>query len=151
MNYTVTLCDDESVASTAASMIETQLLASLREELEQATNTAFVLAATNDEGRLVGGLTASTSYGWLLIKTLWVDSRERGQGLGTILMQRAEEAGRGLACHSVWLDTSHPGARVFYEKQGYRVFGELSNSEKRPPATHHRWFMQKTIASDTEM
>lgn len=48
--------------------IEAQLLQSLRSALPQGENSAFVLSARNPEGVLVGGLVASTSYGWLLTK-----------------------------------------------------------------------------------
>lgn len=145
MNYVVALCEEESAANEAASVIEANLLASLREERVQAINRSFVFTAEDDAGTLQGGLTASTSYGWLLIKTLWVDTGARGQGLGTLLIRRAEAQGRGLACHSAWLDTSSPDARIFYERLSYRVFGELSNSAERAPSTHHRWFMKKTL------
>jgi predicted N-acetyltransferase YhbS len=132
-------------ASQDAQLIEENLLAALRRELKQSVNEQFVLAARLDDNTLVGGLTASTSYGWLLIKTLWVDENQRRQGLGQTLMQRAESKGHKLGCHGAWLDTSSPTAKAFYEHLGYAAFSQLSNSPDQEPPTHHRWFMKKRL------
>lgn len=125
--------------------IERNLLASLRSSLPQSTNEEFVLAAKLEDGTLAGGLTASTSYGWLLIKTLWVGEKHRRQGLGQSLVQEAEIKASELGCHCAWLDTSNPKARVFYENLGYAVFSKLSNSKDQEPSSHQRWFMKKTL------
>ncbi|MBX2837933.1 MAG: GNAT family N-acetyltransferase [Gammaproteobacteria bacterium] len=125
--------------------IESNLLASLRSSLQQSVNEQFVLAAKLDDGALIGGLTASTSYGWLLIKTLWVGENQQRQGLGTSLVQEAELKASELGCHGAWLDTSSPDAKLFYERLGYAVFGNLSNSENQTPSSHQRWFMRKSI------
>ncbi|MEM7444813.1 MAG: GNAT family N-acetyltransferase [Pseudomonadota bacterium] len=129
----------------AAELIEAELLKSLRLELPQSTNTSFVLTARDSEENLVGGLTASTSYGWLLVKTLWVKPSHRGKGLGQDLMAQAEAKALAAGCHGAWLDTSSPKARQFYERQGYEPFGQLSNEPGRAPEGHRRWFMQKAL------
>ncbi|MHA3976665.1 GNAT family N-acetyltransferase [Halovulum sp. GXIMD14794] len=94
-------------ANGLAARVEAALLDDLRNALPQATNTAFTLTA-GPEDRLDSGLTASTSYGWLLIKTLWVDPAQRGTGLGRRMMMRAEEEGSALGCHSAWLAPRTP-------------------------------------------
>lgn len=132
---------DPSVAAT----LESRLLESLRSTLTQAENTGFVLTASSADDRLIGGLTASTSYGWLLTKVLWVDEASRQQGIGAKLMQSAESKARELDCHSAWLDTSSPAAKQFYEALGYVVFGELANEAGDFPETHTRWFMKKSL------
>jgi len=128
-----------------AEAIESNLLQSLREHLPQSLNTHFVLSARNSEGQLIGGLTASSSYGWLLIKVLWVDQNYRSSGIGRDLMSRGQAKGRELDCHSAWLDTSNPDAMQFYAKLGYEAFGELANAEQQHPPGHHRWFMKKSL------
>lgn len=127
----------------AAAFIESELLKSLREELTQSLNDGFVLAAKDEAGSTIGGLIASTSYGWALIKVLWVNKAARQRGLGRSLMERAEQKARELGCHAAWLDTSNPKAMKFYLKLGYEVFGELANSEGQFPSEHQRWFMRK--------
>lgn len=128
-----------------AALIESELLASLRSELPQAQNTSLVLAIRDKQHAVIGGLTASTSYGWFLIKCLWVVPDLRGQGLGRALMQDAQARALKMGCHAAWLDTSHPRAMAFYESLGYEVFGKLANEAHHFPPTHCRWFMKKTL------
>ncbi len=131
-----------------AELIENALLETLRSELPQATNASFVLTLKDSVGAIVGGLTASTSYGWLLIKVLWVAEEHRGSGLGRQLVEAAERKAGDYDCHSAWLDTSHPGAMRFYLTLGFEVFGELSNAEGKFPEGHSRWFLKKSLSSD---
>ncbi len=128
-----------------AELIESELLASLQESLVQAENRSFVLSARSPENSLIGGLTASTSYGWVLIKVMWVDEAQRNKGVGRLLMEEAEAKGRGLGCHSAWLDTSNPNAKTFYETLGFEVFGELANDAGQFPQSHRRWFLKKSL------
>ena len=58
--------DDQGVGQT----IDEALLRSLRATLPQSDNASFVLSARAPDGALVGGLTAGTSYGWLLVLSL---------------------------------------------------------------------------------
>lgn len=139
---TVTIAEDDPKL---AGTIEAELLRALRATLPQSDNDGFVLSARSEDGELVGGLTASTSYGWLLVKTLWVAETQRGKGLGRALMDKAETKARDLDCHGAWLDTSSPDARRFYERLGYETFGQLSNATGQTPETHRRWFMKKAL------
>ena len=140
--------DENTIAEdgpSAGRAIEDALLRSLRETLPQFENAAFVLSAKAPDGDLVGGLTAATSYGWLLIKTLWVADTHRRQGLGRALMERAEDKAKEIGCHGAWLDTSSPDAMRFYIRLGYETFGQLANAPGQHPDTHRRWFMKKAL------
>ncbi|MEM1438229.1 MAG: GNAT family N-acetyltransferase [Pseudomonadota bacterium] len=128
--------------------IEKALLKSLRSELPQSTNTSFVLSLKDPVGTIVGGLTASTSYGWLLIKVLWVEEGHRGLGFGRQLVAEAERRASDADCHSAWLDTSNPDAMRFYLSLGYTVFGELNNTGNQAPQGHARWFLKKPLDRD---
>ncbi|MEM8950331.1 MAG: GNAT family N-acetyltransferase [Pseudomonadota bacterium] len=125
--------------------IEDELLNTLRTTLPQNRNVSFVLAAKDSEGCLIGGLTAHASYGWLLIKTLWVAEAFRHRGLGRRFVTQAEERARSLGCHGAWLDTSNPEAMRFYAKLNYECFGQLANQADQPPSSHRRWFLQKQL------
>jgi len=128
-----------------AATIEAQLLNALRSALPQGHNTSFVMSAEDQDGVVVGGLVASTSYGWLLTKCLWVAQDRRGEGVGHSLMAGAEQKARELGCHGAWLDTSSPEAMNFYLKLGYLAFGQLTNSDGQQPPFHRRWFMSKSL------
>lgn len=91
---------------------------------------------------IIGGMWGATGYGWLFIQFLAVPEALRGRGVGTELMQRAEREAVARGCHSAWLDTFEFQARGFYERIGYRCFGELPNY----PVGFSRFFMKKVIA-----
>lgn len=128
-----------------AARLESELLSALSLNQTQALNTGFTLSANAAEGELIGGLVASTSYSWLLVKILWVEESQRHLGVGRSLMEAAETKAIALGCHSVWLDTSNANAKKFYDALGYQVFGALENSEGQVPPDHCRWFMKKTL------
>ncbi len=128
-----------------AQEIDAALTRTLRQSQPQAINGSFVLAARKSDRTLVGGLTGTTSYGWLLVKTLWVSEEQRGSGIGRQLMQRAEEKARHVGCHGAWLDTSSPQAMAFYRRLGYEIFGQLENGADQHPAGHRRWFLRKAL------
>ena len=139
---TITIVEDDPKL---AGTIEAELLRSLRATLPQSDNQGFVLSARSERGELLGGLTASTSYGWLLVKNVWVAEAQRGKSLGRALMEKAETKARDLGCHGAWLDTSNPDAMLFYQRLGYETFGQLSNATGQTPETHRRWFMKKVL------
>lgn len=125
--------------------LEAKLLESIRKESVQSTNTEFELIEYNASGLIIGGLVASVSYGWLLIKILWVDKEYRKTGIGRKLMLNAEKKVIQIGCHSVWLDTSNPKAKAFYSSRGYTAFGELKNTSTQLPLNHCRWFMKNVL------
>lgn len=135
----------KSDVSDAEDYIEQQLLKSLTGSQPQAVNRSFNVVAEDNGGVMVAGLTGSTAYGWLLIKTLWVAESYRESGVGTELMHRAETIAKQEGCHGAWLDTSSESAQLFYRKLGYEPFGQLENSTGQKPASHRRWFMKKEI------
>lgn len=89
-----------------------------------------------DGDEIVGGLIASTYWGWLDVDDLWVTEHLRGQGLGRRLLRMAEEEAQARGCSRARLRTFSFQARGFYEKEGYRVVGEL---EDYPPGATFYW------------
>ena len=134
---------------TPSPSLSAELTAHLMQDLlasnEQAENTEFTLIARNEANEIIAGLTAITSYGWMLIKVLWVNHSERRCGIGQRLMNDAVSRARSVGCHGIWLDTSSAEAFAFYTAQKFKVFGVLSNEHGHFPATHRRWFMRKQI------
>jgi GNAT superfamily N-acetyltransferase len=93
----------------------------------------------DDEGDIVGGLWGRTGYGWMFVEFLLVPEPLRGLGVGTKLMDSAEEIAKQRGCVGAWLTTFPFQARGFYEKRGYSLFGELENS----PGDNVRLFLRK--------
>lgn len=101
----------------------------------------LALAVHDAAGAVCGGLWGATGHGWLYTQMLVVPEAERGQGLGRALMQAAEAEALGRGCARAWVDTQF-GARGFYERLGYTVFGELPDY----PAGFRRSFLHKALA-----
>ncbi len=87
----------------------------------------------------------STSYGWLLVKMLWVADEMRGGRIGTRLMDEAECLARSRGCHAAWLDTSSADAERFYLRLGYESFGDLANTPGEQSQGHRRTFLSKRL------
>lgn len=94
------------------------------------------------DGDVVGGLSAFTADGWLYTEFLFVPEAQRRQGLASRLMARAEAEARARGCRGSWLGTLDFQARGFYERLGYRCFGELHDH----PAGHTLFFLKKNLA-----
>ncbi len=92
-------------------------------------------------GRLLGGLTGATFWGWLHIKHIWVDDSQRGKGVGKQLMLAAEKEAVQRGCHAAMLDTLSFQAQDFYQKLGYTLFGQLEDF----PIGHQRIYLQKQL------
>ena len=84
-------------------------------------------------------------WGWLFLDAVAVPGELRWQGWGRRLIEATEMAAVERGCRYIWLQTYSFQARPFYEKLGYRVFGQLPD---HPPG-HTRFFMFKTLLSDT--
>jgi GNAT superfamily N-acetyltransferase len=79
------------------------------------------------DNRTVGGIAADLFGGWVYISLLWVDENLRDQGYGSELLKRLESEAIQLGCKYAHVDTYSFGARPFYERAGYQVFGILDD------------------------
>jgi GNAT superfamily N-acetyltransferase len=101
------------------------------------------IAVTRPEsGEVLGGLFGATAYGFLHVDMLFVPESLRGTGLGSQLMQQAEDEAIRRECHGSYLDTFDFQARGFYERIGYLVFGQVDDM----PPGHSRFFLRKSLA-----
>ena len=105
--------------------------------------TPLHILVKGKDGKVLGGLTGSTYWGWLDIDDFYLPDELRGQGLGARILQMAESAAINRGCTAVFLTTYAFQARGFYEKQGYRVVGTL---EGYPPDSAYYW-MRKDLGS----
>jgi len=103
-------------------------------------NLALLIRDT--EGKTIGGLWGKFGHDWLFVDYLAVPKELRGAGIGTKLLQQAEQIAIERHCVGLWLDTFSFQARPFYERLGYQVFGELNDY----PRGHSRYFLQKRFS-----
>ncbi|MFZ5961234.1 GNAT family N-acetyltransferase [Pseudomonas knackmussii] len=101
------------------------------------------LYARDESGQVVGGLFGHSGMGWMYIDYLWLQSDQRGSGLGAQLIALAEEEARRRECVGVFLYTYSFQAPGFYQKQGFEVMGVL---EDCPPG-HQRIYLKKRLSA----
>ena len=88
-----------------------------------ARSAAAVRGVFIESGRVVAGVVGTAYWGKLHIRILWVHPDCQSKGLGSRLMDWAEERGKELGCTSVMVDTMSFQAPRFYARRGYRQFG----------------------------
>ena len=66
----------------------------------------------------------------------------RGQGLGRQLLQRVDEVAQKRSCRAISVDTAGENNKLFYEKNGYQVFGQLEGY----PQGFTKFYLKKEIA-----
>lgn len=108
-----------------------------------AKSKPLTLLVRDEQDAILGGLYGRLVCQWLFIDLLAVPEQGRGQGIGSKLMQMAEDLARESGCIGIWLDTFDFQAPQFYEKLGFSQFGELVDY----PPGHKRHFFQKRLNS----
>jgi GNAT superfamily N-acetyltransferase len=104
-----------------------------------------VLVKDPANGDALGGLTGRSSRGVLFIDVFFLPESMRGRGLGSQLLQMAEEEGRRRGCRIGLLHTNSFQAPEFYRKHGWREYGNFPSD---PPGTS-RIFFTKELAAPT--
>lgn len=93
-------------------------------------HTPLNIVEYDETGAIIGGILGGTYWGWLYVDILWVDENRRRQGIGSKLLQKAEQEAARRGCHHVHLDTMSWQAPAFYQKHGYEILGVLSDIPK---------------------
>jgi len=92
-------------------------------------------------GELYAGLHGHSWGGCCEIKLLWVAEDCRGEGLGTRLLQSAEDEAIRRGCHLILLATHSFQAPGFYERRGFSRIATVEGY----PAEHAEIFMTKHL------
>ena len=95
----------------------------------------------DEAGRLVGGISGYTAWGWLYVQWLWLDASQRGKRLAGKLLAAAEAEATARGCHGSYIDTFNPVALTTYQRAGYVPFGELKDF----PKGRTRTFLSKPL------
>lgn len=100
-----------------------------------------VLVRDPEAGGVVGGLIGRTSLGLLFVDLFHLPPPLRGAGIGSEILRQAEAEARRRGCRRGVLYTITFQAPGFYERHGWRTFGEVPSG---PPGTS-RVFMTKDL------
>ena len=104
--------------------------------------TLDVLVRDDSSGEVLGGLLGHTSYRLFFLDVFHLPEELRGAGLGNRIIALAEAEARGRGCTAAFVYTVTFQAPGFYERHGYRRFGEIVC----PPDGATRVFLSKTLA-----
>ena len=96
----------------------------------------------DDVGDIDGGVGGELWGQALHVSALWVADNLRGQGHGAALLGRLESHAAQAGYRLTYVETLSYQARPFYEKQGYRVFGQLDEIAEGCTL----YFLRKTLA-----
>ena len=77
----------------------------------------------------------------MYLDTLYVDKKQRKQGLGSLVLHAAESKGLVLNCTRCITDTLGFQAQPFYEKLGYQVIAEVPDYIQG----HARIYLEKSL------
>ena len=124
-----------------AATIARELLAFNEVRIGPSNEQPVQFVVRDEAGTIVGGLLGVTRWQWLYVAKLWVDERRRGQGVGTRLLQMAEDEARRRGCIGASLDTFEHQARPFYEQLGWELIGTLEGY----PAGTRQYYLRKPL------
>jgi GNAT superfamily N-acetyltransferase len=105
------------------------------------TRTLDVLVRDPETGEIVGGILGRSSLGLFFLDLFYLPKPLRRGGLGSRLIAQAEEEARRRGCTAAFVITVTFQAPEFYEKHGYRRFGEIAC----PPDGATRIFLSKAL------
>ena len=140
LSYTI------SISATIDAEVEQTLLDGLNAYNDAITGYSdrqvlSVVVRDRDSQRVLGGAMGRTSLGLLFLDLLYLPAALRGLGLGSQVLAQFEEEGRRRGCASAVLYTISFQAPEFYERRGWRRFGDIACS----PEGTSRVFMSKTL------
>lgn len=81
-----------------------------------------------ENGKLQGTISGKYESSVLYIGAVISAEGARGKGIGTMLVNKAEEFGKRMGAHKIWLITGKDWSEnAFYKKLGFKIEGELPN------------------------
>ena len=124
-----------------AQEIGNQIRAYNRSKREEAESEPLNLYVEDEKGNLMAGLVAETFGNWLEIEYLFVKEGLREQGIGSQLLQQAENEAKKRNCRFAFVNTYQFQAPDFYLSHGYKEVFILQDY----PYTGQRYYYQKDL------
>lgn len=140
MNYRITNDGNENDINEIHQMLKAYNLS----KREIAEDIPIGIYYEDDDGRKFAGLTGETFGNWLCIKYLYVDEKLRGTGIGSKIMEAAENEAKNRGCKYAFVDTFSFQAPAFYEKLGYKEVFALTDY----PYTEERYYYTKELMTE---
>jgi GNAT superfamily N-acetyltransferase len=112
-----------------------------REVFGRVDSQTLDIHVRDKSGEIVGGLLGHTSLGLFFLDLFYLPKQLRRGGLGSRLMRQAEEEACRRGCTAAFVYTVTFQAPDFYERHGYRRFGEIAC----PPDGATRIFLTKPL------
>ena len=131
----------ENKNSHKAQEIRNQIRAYNRSKREEAASEPLNLYLEDEKGNLMAGLVAETFGNWLEIEYLFVKEELRRQGIGSKLLQQAENEAKNRKCRFAFVNTYQFQAPDFYQRHGYKEVFTLQDY----PYTGQRYYYQKDL------
>ena len=141
MEYKTIPCvdgDDEFVAGKLNTVTDSKI--DYEDTIE---DELVVFKVTDSDGNIIAGCNLLINC-WRVadLDILWVEEKNRKQGIGSALIREAEHAARKKGCHCMTLGTFDFQARPLYEKFGFSVCGTI---EDCPTKGHTHYDMIKRL------
>lgn len=102
---------------------------------------ALNIYVRDPQGKLLGGVIASTYWGWLVVDILALVEEVRGQGLGKELMRLVTTEAHAHGCSRAHTSTYAHQALGFYQRLGYQIIGKLDDY----PEGYTYYWLQKDL------
>jgi len=79
-----------------------------------------------EDGKIVGLISGKHESGVIYVAQVITKEDSRGKGIGTALIKKAEEYGKKLGAHMMWLITGKDWSEnAFYQKLGFKLTATL--------------------------
>lgn len=100
------------------------------------------IEVVDENGKFIGGVSAITYWGWVVIELFYINEQWRGQGIGKTLLERTEAEAKKRGCERAHTSTYDFQALEFYRKMGYAVIGHMDDY----PDGHTFYWLRKDFA-----
>lgn len=103
----------------------------------------FGILARDQNNSIVAGIITRLYLKAMFVEVFWIDEQYRRKGIGSELLNTAENYAKNAGCTFVHLDTFSFQAIGFYKKCGYSVFAVIDDY----PDDIKRYYLKKSLVS----